>query len=46
MPFLDSLILNLAEQAPEVEALVTWNARHYQGKTRLTVLTPNDYLQA
>jgi len=45
MPFLDSLILNLAEEAPDVRAFVTWNARHYQGKTALTVLTPSEYLK-
>ena len=45
MPFLDSLILNLTEEAPGVEAFVTWNARHYQGKTSLTVLTPAEYLE-
>ena len=45
MPFLDSLILNLAEEAPGVEAFVTWNARHYEGKTFLAVLTPATYLE-
>jgi hypothetical protein len=46
MPFLDSLILILSEETPDVEAFVTWNARHYQGKTILTVLTPTEYLEA
>jgi hypothetical protein len=46
MPFLDSLILNLAEEAPGVEVLVTWNARHYQGKSSLAVLTPAEYLES
>ena len=46
MSFLDSLILNLIEEASEVDALVTWNARHYQSKTRLTAVTPAQYLQA
>jgi hypothetical protein len=45
MPFLDSLILGLAEGAPGVECFVTWNARHYQGKTTLAVLTPVAYLE-
>lgn len=45
MPFLDSLILNLAEEASDVDAFVTWNARRYQGKTSLTVLTPGEYLE-
>jgi hypothetical protein len=44
MSFLDGLILNLAEAA-EVETLVTWNARHFQNKTSLTVLTPAQYLE-
>lgn len=44
MPFLDSLILNLAEEAVEVETFVTWNARHFRGKTSLSVLTPAEYL--
>lgn len=43
MPFLDGLILNLVELA-EVEALVTWNARHFATKTSLTVLTPAEFL--
>ena len=46
MPFLDPLILTLAEDAPEVQVFVTWNARHYRGKTPLTVLTPADYLES
>jgi hypothetical protein len=46
MPFLDALILNLAEAAPDVEAFVTWNARHFQGKTVLAVVTPAEYLGA
>ncbi len=45
MPFLDSLILNLAEEAPGVEYFVTWNARQYQGKASITVLTPDEYLE-
>ena len=44
MPFLDSLILNLAEKAPDIEAFVTWNARHYRGKTSVPVWTPAEYL--
>ena len=46
MPFLDVLILNLAEAAPNVEAFATWNARHYQGKSILNVVTPAEYLDA
>lgn len=43
MPFLDGLILNLLELA-QVEALVTWNARHFRHKTSLAVVTPTEYL--
>jgi len=44
MPYLDSLILNLAENAPDVEAIITWNARHYRNKTTVDVKTPAEYL--
>jgi hypothetical protein len=44
IPFLDALILGLIEQCAEVDNFVTWNARHYRGKTSLTVLTPSEYL--
>lgn len=46
MPFMDTLILNLAERTPNATHFVTWNARHFQGKTPLQVLTPEDYMQA
>lgn len=44
MPFVDALILNLAERTPGVNTLVTWNARHFRDKSRLTVLSPVEYL--
>jgi hypothetical protein len=44
MAFVDSLILNLAERSPGVEALVTWNAGHFEAKSSLDVLTPEGYL--
>jgi hypothetical protein len=44
MPYLDSLIINLIESAPAVDHFVSWNARHFVGRTDLTVLTPADYL--
>lgn len=44
IPFVDSLILDLAEQLGEVEAFITWNARHFVGKTSLLVKTPEEYL--
>ena len=42
--FLDALVLGLAERTPNVESLVTWNARHFKDKTPLRVLTPTEYL--
>ena len=42
--FVDSLILELAEQVEEAETLVTWNAKHFVGKTSLTVKTPEEHL--
>jgi len=44
MAFMDALILSAAEHAPHVEYFVTWNAKHFKGKTTLTVLTPEEYL--
>ena len=44
MAFMDALILSSAEHAPDVEYFVTWNAKHFKGKTSLTVLTPEEYL--
>ncbi|MFQ6014062.1 MAG: hypothetical protein ACE5NP_01290 [Anaerolineae bacterium] len=46
MAFVDALVLNLAERGPDVEALVTWNARHFVDKTSLAVLTPAEFLEA
>lgn len=45
MPFLDALILNLAERTPGVKTFVTWNARHFHNKTSLNVYTPKNYLE-
>lgn len=44
MPFMDALILNLAERMPGANYFVTWNARHFREKTSLPVLTPEEYL--
>ena len=44
MAFMDALILSAAEHAPDVEYFVTWNAKHFKGKTSLTVLTSEEYL--
>ena len=45
MAFMDGLIIGLVERAPDVEAFVTWNARHFRDKTHLLVLTPGEYLE-
>ena len=42
MRYGDAKILWVAE-AHDASALVTWNVRHYQGKTPMEVLTPEDY---
>lgn len=42
--FVDALVLQLAEDKPGISAVVTWNARHFKGKTWLPVLTPDEYL--
>lgn len=44
MAFMDALILSSVEHTPDVEYFVTWNAKHFKGKTSLTVLTPAEYL--
>lgn len=43
--FLDALVIETAERAPDVRAFVTWNARRLADKTRLPVLTPAEYLE-
>lgn len=45
MPFMDALIILLVERTPNVDCFVTWNAKHFKGKTNLTVLTPEEYLR-
>ncbi|MBV6450310.1 MAG: hypothetical protein MHPDNHAH_01033 [Anaerolineales bacterium] len=44
MAFVDALILSAAERPLNVNHFVTWNARHFKGKTTLSVLTPEEYL--
>ena len=34
MPFVDALVIEVAERTPNVQAFVTWNARHFKDKTR------------
>ena len=43
--FLDALAIEVVEHTPDMRAFVTWNARHFAGKTRLPVLTPAQYLE-
>jgi hypothetical protein len=45
MPFMDALILNLAERTPGVNTFITWNAKHFQNKSKLSVMTPAAYLE-
>jgi predicted nucleic acid-binding protein len=40
----DAKILWVAE-SNEASTLVTWNTRHYSGKTQIGILTPGDYLR-
>lgn len=44
MAFLDALVIGLAERAPDTESFITWNAKHFRGKTPLPVLTPPEFL--
>jgi predicted nucleic-acid-binding protein len=44
MAFMDALVLNLTERTPGVTQFVTWNARHFKGKSTLQTLTPEEYL--
>ena len=44
MAFMDALVLSLAERHAGVECFVTWNARHFKGKSPLSVFTPEEYL--
>jgi len=34
----DALVLMVAESHPKVDTFVTWNAKHFRGKTHLSVL--------
>ena len=44
MGFADALAIEVAERTPDMRAFVTWNARHFAGKTHLPVMTPPQYL--
>lgn len=41
----DALVLLTAESHPDVDTFVTWNAKHFKGKTRLKVVTPVEFLR-
>ena len=41
--FQDALIANIAEEH-HVEAIITWNTRHFAGKVPIPVLTPEEWL--
>ena len=43
MPFMDALILDLAEQV-QATCFVTWNARHFREKSSLPIWTPSEFL--
>ncbi|MDI6793720.1 MAG: hypothetical protein QME81_12795, partial [bacterium] len=45
MSFQDGLILYVTESHPDIERIISWNARHYRGKTHLNAQTPLDYLK-
>ncbi|NCO42683.1 MAG: hypothetical protein GW911_27895 [Armatimonadetes bacterium] len=42
--FKDALPLLTAESHPTATTFVTWNAKHFLGKTRLDVMTPEQWL--
>ncbi|HQY91967.1 hypothetical protein [Caldilinea sp.] len=42
--YLDALILHLVERTPDIDVFVTWNARHFSGKTAIRVMTPAEYM--
>jgi hypothetical protein len=44
--FQDALIINLVETASDVDTLVTWNAKHFENKTKLKVITPEQFISS
>ena len=46
MSYLDALIMQLVAATPGVEMFVTWNARHFAGKSPVRVMTPAEVLAA
>jgi len=43
MHFSDALILEIAESY-SLSTFITWNKRHFEDKTTMRVLTPEEYL--
>ena len=39
----DAVLLKTAEDY-DVEAIITWNKRHFEGRTAIEILTPEEYL--
>src|SRR4029077_4804461 len=37
--------VQIAKFAPNADALLTWNAKHFRGKLSVPVLTPDEWLQ-
>jgi len=45
LAFTDALLLqHIESHIPRVLTLITWDADHFQGKSSLRILTPEDYL--
>ena len=40
----DAVLLKTAEDY-EVEAIITWNKKHFEGRTTIEILTPEEYLR-
>ena len=41
----DATLLKTAE-AYDVEAIITWNKKHFEGRTTIETLTPEEYVTA
>ena len=42
----DAIVLWLAETCvPKIDRFVTWNVKHFEGRTHLEVITPQQYLR-
>ncbi|HEY72538.1 MAG: hypothetical protein B6I35_06530 [Anaerolineaceae bacterium 4572_32.2] len=43
MTFVDAVILSIAEEY-EMSHFITWNKKHFEGRTSIAVATPDDFL--